>query len=324
MPILHVRHTTTYRYRRPVALGEHRLMLRPRGSWDQRLLDAQLEITPKPRSIRWALDVFGNSVTVVDFGACADLLQFVSTVSVDHCPAEAQDFPIAEHASTFPFCYDRAELPDLRPAMERHYPDPAGTLDAWARQFVGSSHAVETRSLLHAMTNALRTCFTYVRREEEGVQPPLHTLKIRSGSCRDFAVLMMEASRALGLAARFVSGYLHTHAGADDTYLGAGSTHAWVEVYIPGAGWMQFDPTNGILGNADLIRVAVARDPAQAAPISGTFSGTAADSLGLSVDVQITKQPSLPELDCTNAVIESSAPPRAMSQIAVSGAVGPA
>jgi transglutaminase-like putative cysteine protease len=261
---------------------------------------------------------------VVDFDARTEHLEFVSTATVDHHPAQAQDFPIADHASTYPFCYEDAELPDLRPAMERHYPDPCGTLDEWARQFVGSSRAVETRSLLHAMTNALRTCFAYVAREEEGVQEPLHTLKIRSGSCRDFAVLMMEASRALGLAARFVSGYLHTHAGADDTYLGAGSTHAWVEVYIPGAGWMQFDPTNGILGNADLIRVAVARDPAQAAPISGTFSGTAADSLGLSVDVQITRHRSLSELDCANPVSGSAVRPDALSKMPLSGVAGPA
>jgi transglutaminase-like putative cysteine protease len=302
MPILHVRHTTTYRYRRPVALGEHRLMLRPRGSWDQRLLDSTLVITPEPRSMRWALDVFGNSVAVVDFSGRTDILKFQSTLTLDHHPAQLEDFPIAEHARTYPFSYGRAELPDLRSAMERHYPDACGTLDAWARQFVGPAGAVETQILLQSMTDALRTGFTYAAREEEGVQAPLHTLRIRSGSCRDFAVLMMEAARALGLAARFVSGYLRTRPGAGDRYVGAGSTHAWVEVYIPGAGWMQFDPTNGILGNTDLIRVAVARDPAQAAPISGTFAGSSSDSLDMSVSVEITAQDCVSTLDCASAV----------------------
>jgi transglutaminase-like putative cysteine protease len=294
MPILHVRHLTTYTYRRPVALGEHRLMFRPRGTWDQRLLDSTLAIDPKPQSVRWALDVFGNSVAVVDFAAVTDLLTFETTITLDHHPARPQDFPIAEHARRYPFSYAAAELPDLRAAMERHYPDPDSTVDRWARQFVGTAGGVDTQSLLDAMTNAMRNGFRYVVREEEGVQAPLHTLHIMSGSCRDFAVLMMEAARSLGLAARFVSGYLHTRCDAD--YDGAGATHAWVEVYIPGAGWTQFDPTNGILGNRDLIRVAVARDPAQAVPISGTFEGSAAHRGDMQVDVRITELSSSPEL----------------------------
>jgi transglutaminase-like putative cysteine protease len=281
-------------------------MLRPRGSWDQRLLDSSLVITPEPQSLRWALDVFGNSVAVVDFSGRTDILKFESTITLDHHPAHLEDFPIAEHARTYPFSYGREELPDLRSAMERHYPDACGALDAWARQFVGPTGAVQTQILLQSMTNALRERFTYAAREEEGVQAPLHTLRIRSGSCRDFAVLMMEAARALGLAARFVSGYLHTRSGAHDSRVGAGSTHAWVEVYIPGAGWTQFDPTNAILGNTDLIRVAVARDPAQATPIRGTFEGGATDSLDMSVNVEITAQPSVPVRDCASALAAPS------------------
>jgi transglutaminase-like putative cysteine protease len=138
------------------------------------------------------------------------------------------------------------------------------------------------------MTHKIRKDFTYVSRAEMGIQDPLTTLKRRSGSCRDLAILMIEAVRSLGLAARFVSGYLHTPVRSSQTYEGGGSTHAWVQVYIPGAGWMEFDPTNGIVGNRDLIRVAVARDPIQAVPIWGTWSGFPSDSLGLTVDVHIT------------------------------------
>ncbi|MGZ9006181.1 MAG: transglutaminase-like domain-containing protein, partial [Burkholderiales bacterium] len=155
---------------------------------------------------------------------------------------------------------------------------------------VNQSGPTGTHDVLAAMTRNVRKRFKYVSRVEEGIQDPLTTLRCKSGSCRDFAILMIEAVRSLGLAARFVSGYLHVRPSASRKHDGGGSTHAWVHVYIPGAGWMEFDPTNGILGNRDLIRVAVARDPIQAVPIWGTFAGDESDSLGLTVDVQITSE----------------------------------
>src|SRR6185503_338829 len=258
MPVINVRHTTTYTYKQPVALGEHRLMFRPRDSWDQRLLDCTLTITPMPSTVRWVHDVFGNCVTVVEFGRRRTReLRFESTIRLDHLPIPPLDFPIAAHAQTYPFSYDAEEMPDLLRSIERQYPDRDNVLYDWARQFVGIAGPVGTYDLLSAMTHAISRDFSYVRRAEEGIQDPLTTLKLESGSCRDFAILMMEAVRSLGLAARFVSGYLHM--GATKKYSGGGSTHAWVQVYVPGAGWMEFDPTNGIVGNCDLIRVAVAR-----------------------------------------------------------------
>jgi transglutaminase-like putative cysteine protease len=288
MSVLNVRHITIYRYKQAVALGEHRLMFRPRDSWDQRLLEAKLEITPKPSSVRWVHDVFGNCVTVVEFGRRAKELRFESTIRLDHSPIPPLDFPIAAYALTYPFSYDAEEMPDLLRSIERQYPDRDHELYEWARQFVAQAGPVRTHDLLAAMTHTIRKEFTYVSRAEMGIQDPLTTLKLRSGSCRDFAILMIEAVRSLGLAARFVSGYLHIPARASQTYAGGGSTHAWVQVYIPGAGWMEFDPTNGIVGNRDLIRVAVARDPIQAVPIWGAWSGFPSDSLGLTVDVHIT------------------------------------
>jgi transglutaminase-like putative cysteine protease len=287
MSVVNVRHITTYTYRNPVGLGEHRLMLRPRDSWDQRLLDASLRITPEPRSVRWVHDVFGNCVTVVTFTGRTDVLEFDSSITLDHRTIRPLEFPIAEYALTYPFSYDPEEMPDLLRSIERQYPDRDHRLYAWARQFVDGG-AVDTRGLLRAMTHATREGFRYVRRDEMGVQDPVTTLRLKSGSCRDFAVLMMEAARSLGLAARFVSGYLHMHGNGEEDHVGGGSTHAWVEVYIPGAGWMEFDPTNGILGNRDLIRVAVARDPIQAVPVAGTYDGEASDYVGLAVDVQIS------------------------------------
>jgi transglutaminase-like putative cysteine protease len=291
MSVLNVRHTTTYRYKQAVALGEHRLMFRPRDSWDQRLLEAKLEIAPKPSSVRWVHDVFGNCVTVVQFARRTKELRFESTIRLDHSPIPPVDFPIAAHALTYPFSYDAEEMPDLLRSIERQYPDRDYELYEWARQFVSAAAPVRTQDLLAAITHRIRKDFTYVSRAEMGVQDPLTTLRLRSGSCRDFAVLMMEAVRSLGLAARFVSGYLHSPAGASRTYEGGGSTHAWVQIYIPGAGWMEFDPTNGIVGNRDLIRVAVARDPIQAVPIWGTWSGFPSDSLGFTVNVHITCEP---------------------------------
>jgi len=288
MPLLRVHHVTTYRYRQPVALGEHRLMLRPRDSWDQRLIEATLDIWPRPASIRWVHDVFGNCVTVVEFARRrAKELRFESMIRLDHSPNLALDFPIAAHAQTYPFSYDAEEMPDLLRSIERQYPDRDYELDQWARGFVNRTGPVGTQKLLAAITHSISDNFGYVSRAEMGIQDPLETLRLRSGSCRDFAILMMEAVRSLGLAARFVSGYLHVHAESERQYSGGGSTHAWVQVYIPGAGWMEFDPTNGIVGNRDLIRVAVARDPIQAVPIWGTWTGSPADAEGLSVEVQI-------------------------------------
>src|SRR5260370_39839982 len=142
------------------------------------------------------------------------------------------------------------------------------------------------------MTHAIRQNLTYERREESGVQDPVRTLRLGTGSCRDFTVLMMEAARSLGLAAHFVSGYLYVHEGRvhEGRRVGGGATHAWVRVYLPGAGWIEFDPTNGIVGNHDLIRVAVARDPRQAVPISGTWTGFPSDSLGMTVEVEATAE----------------------------------
>ena len=290
MPVLNVRHITTYRYKQAVALGEHRLMFRPRDSWDQRLLDCTLTITPKPSSTRWVHDVFGNCVTVVEFGRRAKELRFESTIRLVHSPVPPLDFPIAEHAQTYPFSYDAEEMPDLLRSIERQYADRGNALHHWARQFANQPGRVGTYDLLAAMTKDVCKHFKYISRAEEGIQDPLLTLRLQSGSCRDFALLMIEAVRSLGLAARFVSGYLHVRPRAGKKYEGGGSTHAWVQVYIPGAGWMEFDPTNGIAGNRDLIRVAVARDPIQAVPIWGTFAGFPSDSLGLTVEVQITSE----------------------------------
>jgi transglutaminase-like putative cysteine protease len=288
MPVLTVRHVTTYRYKQPVAFGEHRMMLRPRDSYDQKLLDTRLVITPEPLDVRWVHDVFGNCVAIARFAGRGSELRFESVIRLDHSPSNALDFQIEEYAARYPFTYSAEEMPDLLRSMERQYLDPEHEIDRWARQFLRHDGRTDTTEMLAAMTHAIRQNLTYETREESGIQDPVRTLRLGSGSCRDFAVLMMEAVRSLGLAAHFVSGYLYVPEGGSDRRIGGGATHAWLRVYLPGAGWVEFDPTNGIVGNHDLIRVAVVRDPRQAVPVSGTWTGFPSDALGMTVEVQVT------------------------------------
>jgi len=291
MAVIKVRHVTTYRYKQPVSFGQHRMMLRPRDSYDQKLLDSSLEITPAPVALRWVHDVFGNCVAIAQFAGRAAELRFESVIRLDHSATNALDFQIEEYATRYPFSYGADEMPDLLRLIERQYLDPDREIDRWARQFLRHDGRSDTTELLAAMTHAIRRDLTYVAREESGTQDPIKTLKLGSGSCRDFAALMMEAARSLGLAARFVSGYLFVPENRRDSRVGGGATHAWLEVYLPGAGWVEFDPTNGIVGSADLIRVAVVRDPRQAMPVSGTWTGFPSDHLGMTVEVEVTAEP---------------------------------
>jgi transglutaminase-like putative cysteine protease len=290
MLVITVRHVTTYRYKQPVAFGEHRMMLRPRDSYDQKLLAAELRITPEPTEIRWLHDVFGNCVAIARFAGRATELCFESVIRLDHSPTNALDFQIEDYAKRYPFAYGAHEMPDLLRSVERQYLDPEREVDRWARQFLRHDGRTETAELLAAMTHAIRQDLTYVVREESGFQDPVKTLRAKTGTCRDFAVLMMEAARSLGLAARFVTGYLYVPEDRRSERVGGGATHAWLEVYVPGAGWIEFDPTNGIVGNHGLIRVAVARDPRQAVPISGTWTGFPSDHLGMTVEVEVTAE----------------------------------
>ena len=269
------------------------MMLRPRDSHDQRQLEATLDITPAPTELRWVHDVFGNNVAIARFGARARELSFVSTLRLEH---ECQDAPdiepyLEEYARVYPFSYDPTEMTDLLRSIERQYPDPSHQLDPWARSFLRTDGPTATMPMLAAITHRIGRQFTYQARHESGIQPPAVTLQLGTGTCRDFAVLMMEAVRCLGFAARFVSGYIylpsHDRPG-QPPHRGGGNTHAWLQVYLPGAGWVEFDPTNDIVGSRDLIRVAVVRDAQQAVPLSGSWSGAASDCLGMEVAIRVT------------------------------------
>ncbi len=282
-------HTTVYRYRQPVSFGEHRVMFRPRDSHDLRVLATDLQVSPTSQ-VRMIQDPHSNSVALVQPDGKASELEIVCRFTIEHAHTNNEELPLSPSAEVFPFAYSVEERFDLEQYLRPHYDDPGGHLTAWARQFLRTDGLTGTRELLFKMNQFIRNNFSYAARDEEGTQAPQETLKRSTGSCRDFALLMMEAVRRLGVATRFVSGYLYDPAldgGDADATVGAGATHAWLQAYLPGAGWVPFDPTNNLTGGNQLIRVGVARDPSQAAPISGSWYGEADDYLGMTVNVAV-------------------------------------
>jgi transglutaminase-like putative cysteine protease len=290
--ILRVSHRTTYVYDKPVEFGDHRLMSRPRDSHDLRLIDTTLVIEPPASSIRWIHDVFGNSIAIVSFKQAGERLVFESGFRAEHFPVEGEAVEVESYARKFPFSYSDRDAMDLAHTRDRHYPDPEHKIDTWAKAILEETSGGETLTGLIAMTAAIKAQFKYAAREAAGVQTPLETLELGSGSCRDFAVFMMEAARSLGLAARFVSGYLYDEKLLDAAsgLAGGGATHAWVQIFLPGAGWVEFDPTNALVGGKNLIRVAVARDASQAAPLAGSYNGEPADFVSMKVEVEVTAE----------------------------------
>jgi transglutaminase-like putative cysteine protease len=287
-----ITHTTLYRYREPVRFGEHRVMFRPRDSHDLRVLATDLAVSPQS-DIRMIQDTHSNSVALVLPREPAAELRIVCTFTIELAATPNLELPIAPSAEFFPFAYTVEERFDLEHYLRPHHDDPDGRLTQWARRFFCTDGPTRTRELLLAMNQHIHEHFDYAARDDEGTQTPLQTLELGSGSCRDFALLMMEAARRLGVATRFVSGYLYDPAldgRPASASVGAGSTHAWLQAYLPGAGWVAFDPTNGQTGGNHLILVGVARDPRHAAPVSGTWFGKPDAYLGLSATVQVRRQ----------------------------------
>lgn len=291
MPIIFdITHTTEYRYAQPVELGEHRLMFRPRESHDLRVLATDLQVEPGAVDIRMIQDAYSNSIALVKPQTPAEQLRFTCLFTVEHTGERALDLPLSPGAETYPFEYSAEDRLVLQHVLTPFY-DADDTLMAWARQFIRTDGPTESRQLLVDMTKQIRDTMKYQPRDEEGVQAPGETLALQTGSCRDFATLMIEAVRRLGYAARYVSGYVYTpELPAEGQQAVSGATHAWLQVYLPGAGWITFDPTNNLIGGTDLIRVAYARHASFASPVSGTWIGAPADYLGMSVDVKVSKR----------------------------------
>ncbi|MEP4377432.1 MAG: transglutaminase family protein [Alphaproteobacteria bacterium] len=285
MTRLEIHHRTTYRYREPIQFGTHRMMLRPRESRNLRLTAHNLDVSPGA-TIAWAHDVFGNSVATATFQEPSDTLVIDSfaalTLDVDQWPV----FDIAASAANYPFLLTEDEMTDLGALRLQAYLDSDGSLRAWAQGFV-SGNPTDTLSLLKDLSDGVAARVTYEVRETDDAQSPRQTLSLGQGSCRDFAVLFVDAVRSFGFGARIVSGYLYDPDNDAVGSQGAGSTHAWAEVYVPGAGWIVFDPTNRSVGGFNLIPVAVARHIRQTMPVSGSFIGDGNAFEGMDVKVEV-------------------------------------
>jgi transglutaminase-like putative cysteine protease len=273
---LKIVHLTEYRFATFVTLLPHRLLLRPRESHSLRIESSKLTIEPE-HSIRWSRDVLNNSVVTVNFSEASNTVRILSEVAVQVYEDAPLDFVVEPYAVHYPFEYLSAELPDLAVFRQSVYPRDSVAVKQWLAALDGKPGSVdagpiETYVLLDRMNRDIARRFRYQAREEAGVQTPAFTLSTGSGSCRDFAALFMEGARSLGLASRFVSGYLDISA----TSGANASTHAWAEVYLPGPGWKGFDPTSGELTDNRHIPIAVARHPEAVPPVAGSFVGPAA------------------------------------------------
>ncbi len=278
---LHIRHLTEYLFSAPVSLLPHRLLLRPRENHNVRIESSILNVVPD-HTLQWKRDVLDNSVALLSFSQASMRLRIESSVVIHHYEDNPFDFLLDDYAVVHPFDYAPEERADLAPFQRAVYPSDAEAVEGWLGG-LGLQRPTETFALLDRMNRGIAGGLLYQMREEPGVQSPALTLALRSGSCRDFAALLMEACRHLGLASRFVSGYLY----APGIDAGQGSTHAWAEVYLPGAGWKGFDPTSGEVTGNRHIAVAVARHPEAVPPVAGSYVGPTGEGPVLRVDVQV-------------------------------------
>lgn len=280
MKRIRIIHETVYHYHEPVEFGQHTAMMRPREGHDLHIDEARVEIEPAS-SLRWLRDIYGNSIAVLDFGEPADRLRVFSDCSVTIFEDEPRAGIIAPQASVFPFQYAADEQLEIVPYRVPSYPHDSAAVQGWLGDLYRPGEAVPTLDLLKAVNEKIFQSFRYERREEAGVQVPCRTLALGSGSCRDYAVFFMEAVRHLGFAARFVTGYILMGEGQH------GATHAWAEVYIPGAGWRGFDPTNNKLDGFEHVSVGVAREHEKASPLAGSWSGPSGAFDRMEVSVQV-------------------------------------
>lgn len=293
---IRILHTTRYRYSNPVFFGDHRLLLRPRDGHDLRLVSSALSISPTAK-VRWHFDTFGNSVATAEFLEPANLLEICSELLVRRFSHE--DFLVSPDriSSTYPFEYTSEVRTDLASFIAPENPNEVPGLAAWLDQ-VMDEKPDEVLAFLRQLSDTVHANIDYLRRERVGTQSALTTVDLGSGSCRDFAFLYMEVARLFGFAARFVTGYLNDLSDDGQEHEGGGSTHAWAEIYLPDEGWVEFDPTNRIIGSSALIRVAVTRTPFQATPISGTYEEQPGTSFcGMDVAVEVRSESYNPQCD---------------------------
>jgi transglutaminase-like putative cysteine protease len=257
-------------------------MMRPLEGHNLRIVDAKVRIEPAA-TVRWLRDIDSNDVAVITFTEPSASLLLHTEVDVDLNPNRSIECLIDPTARTFPFQYAPDEQIALVPYRLPSYPYDGPVLHEWLKSLYQPGQVIDTFDLLNRLNTHIFTSLKYNERHEPGVQLPHETLALGSGSCRDYAVLMMEAARYWGFGARFVTGYIQMNAGQH------GATHAWTEIYLPGAGWHGFDPTNNKLADSQHIAVAVTREQEKAAPLSGSWSGPADAFQRMHVSVQVVE-----------------------------------
>jgi transglutaminase-like putative cysteine protease len=282
MKRIRIAHNTEYHYSAPVSFGPHRIMMRPREGHNVRLVSGRLEVEPKAE-LRWLRDIYDNSIAILTFAQPSQTLRIFGEADIDYLRDNPIECLIDPGARFFPFHYAPQEQIELVQYRLPSYPYDGSALNEWLQALFRpeSGEPVETFDLLNRLNTHIFKSLRYNHREEAGVQTPCDTLARGSGSCRDFAVLMMEAARHWGFGARFVSGYIQMSEGQH------GATHAWTEIYIPGAGWHGFDPTNDKMAGSEHIPVAVAREQEKASPVSGAWEGPANAFSHMNVSVQV-------------------------------------
>ncbi len=273
-----ITHHTYYNFSAEVTLGAHHLLLRPREDHELRIESFVLNVEPSA-NLLWHRDVEGNSVAIASFSTPTRQLAIKSEVVIQQYNEAPLDFLVADYAIDYPFVYEPEDKILLSPYLAMPAPETMNLLANWIANFWQPSESLQSYTLLQRLASHIFQTLSYRVREEPGVQTAQQTLSLGTGSCRDFAFLFMQAARCLGLASRFVSGYLYAPQ-VDDS---SGATHAWAEVYLPGAGWKGFDPTIGKIAGSDHIAVAVARSPGSVPPVSGSFMGQADSNLEVGV-----------------------------------------
>lgn len=286
MSRLRIEHLTVYTYRRPVAFGRHRLVLRPREGHDLQVESMVLDITPAHRLV-WARDVYNNCVALVTFFDEAPRLEIRSTVVVLRSPPFPSQQPSEPWHVPLPVAYDEIESPIASAYLQRSFPEDAEFVQSWLQTIPEVLQAGDAEAQLMMVCSRISQAITYERRMAKGVQSPRQTLVLRKGSCRDMATLMMDAARALGFPARFASGYLDCPA----SEAGRAAMHAWTEVYLPVLGWRGFDPTLAEPASLKHIVAGVSHHPRGVMPVSGRFTGTAAEFVEMNAAVQIQSIP---------------------------------
>lgn len=303
MSWLQIIHETTYRYKKPVDFGPHRLVLRPREGHDVHIEKMIVEIEPE-FELTWSRDLFGNCVAIAHISGRADRLHIRSEVLLHQTAPFPQRSLQQDAPAGFPVRFSEMESAIAAAYLTSSYPTEFAEVEKWINTVINPTALGDAEDIVASVAATIRNRIKYLRREARGVQSPSFTLSTRSGSCRDMATLMLEALRSLGFPTRFVSGYLECSA----SEAGCASTHAWAEAYLPSVGWIGYDPMLGQATSSEHIVVGVSSHPRAVMPVSGTFFDEDNSYLGMEVTVRTMRFSEFEALPVSLAAVGENRP----------------